>query len=164
MSLQSSERIARLPSVGILRKCAAFSLVEVTLALGIIAFAFVAIVGLIPVGLSTARDAMETSVRSQIVQRVVSDVKQTDLQDIDGGDLSFDDQANPVSVGNADKIYDVRVALANVVLPSAPANADLQRVTITVVNNPGNQSDPFGGSIRKKVYSAFVARSSHVQP
>lgn len=35
----------------------AFSLVEVTLAVGIVAFAFLAIVGLLPVGLKSARDA-----------------------------------------------------------------------------------------------------------
>lgn len=142
------------------RAVSAFTLVEVTLALGIIAFAFVAVLGLIPVGLATARNAMETSVRSQILQRVVSDVKQTDFEEMTDGKMSFDDQANPVSVGDTDKIYDVRVELSPVALPSAPANANLQCVTITVANNPGNQSDPFGGALPKKVYSAFVARSS----
>lgn len=56
-----------------------FSLVEVTLAIGIVAFAFVALFSLIPVGLTTFRQAMDTSVGAQIAQRVVSDAQQTDF-------------------------------------------------------------------------------------
>jgi len=48
----------------------AFSLVEVTLALGVIAFALIAILGLIPVGLSSARDATEDTRVSLIAQDV----------------------------------------------------------------------------------------------
>jgi uncharacterized protein (TIGR02598 family) len=53
--------------------------VEVTLAIGIVAFAFVALFALIPVGLTTFRQAMDTSVGAQIAQRIVSDAQQTDF-------------------------------------------------------------------------------------
>lgn len=56
-----------------------FSLVEVTLAIGIVAFAFVALFALIPVGLNTFRLAMDTSVGAQIAQRIISDAQQSDF-------------------------------------------------------------------------------------
>ena len=45
----------------------AFSLVEVTLALGIIAFALVAILGLLPVGMKTAQDSHEQARATDIL-------------------------------------------------------------------------------------------------
>jgi type II secretory pathway pseudopilin PulG len=48
----------------------AFSLVEVVLALGIISFAIVAIIGVFPVGLSTGRSAQEETRAPQIAQTI----------------------------------------------------------------------------------------------
>ncbi len=53
----------------------AFSLVEVALSLGIVAFAFVAILGLLPVGLSSNRDALAESRVMNLIQTVVADRK-----------------------------------------------------------------------------------------
>jgi uncharacterized protein (TIGR02598 family) len=58
---------------------AAFSLVELALALGIVSFAFIGIFGLIPTGLNTFHQAMDASIGSQIAQRVITDVQQTDF-------------------------------------------------------------------------------------
>lgn len=49
------------------------------LALGIVAFAFVGLLGMLPVGLSTFRQAIDTTVSAQIVQRIVSDAEQSDF-------------------------------------------------------------------------------------
>lgn len=57
-----------------------FSLVEITLAIGVVAFAFVGLFALLPAGLATFRQAMDTSVGSQIVQRIVSDAQETDFE------------------------------------------------------------------------------------
>lgn len=57
----------------------AFSLVEVVLAVGVISFAFVAILGLLPAGLHQFRQAMDTSVGAQIAQRVIQDCQLTDF-------------------------------------------------------------------------------------
>lgn len=72
------------PPVPLLRRSAirnsrAFSLVEVVLAVGVVSFAFVAILGLIPAGLTQFRQAMDTSICAQISQRVISDCQQTDF-------------------------------------------------------------------------------------
>lgn len=56
-----------------------FSLVEVVLAVGVVSFAFVAILGLLPAGLAQFRQAVDTSVCSQISQRVIMDAQQTEF-------------------------------------------------------------------------------------
>ena len=68
------------------RSTAGFSLVEVVLAVGVVAFAFVAILGLIPAGMTQFRQAIDTTVCAQIAQRVIGDAQQMDYDVlIDGG-------------------------------------------------------------------------------
>lgn len=62
-----------------LAKNRAFSLIEVVLAVGVVAFAFVAILGLIPAGMGQFRQAIDTSVCAQIAQRVINDAQQADF-------------------------------------------------------------------------------------
>jgi uncharacterized protein (TIGR02598 family) len=57
----------------------AFSLVEVVLAIGVVAFAFVAILGLLPAGMTQFRQAIDTTVCAQIAQRVIGDAQQTEF-------------------------------------------------------------------------------------
>lgn len=57
----------------------AFSLVETLLAIGIVSFAMVSVMGLIPLGLTTFRSAMNVSVESTIVQRLAGEVQRTDF-------------------------------------------------------------------------------------
>jgi len=51
----------------------------VVLAVGVVAFAFVAIMGLIPAGMQQFRQAIDTSIGSQIAQRLIEDAEQTDF-------------------------------------------------------------------------------------
>jgi len=74
----------RVPSSFVLRPSSfrngsGFSLVEVVLAVGVVAFAFVAIMGLIPAGMQQFRQAIDTQVGSQIAQRLIEDAEQTDF-------------------------------------------------------------------------------------
>jgi len=55
-----------------------FSLVEITLAIGIIAFAFVALIGMLPVGLNTYRAAIDTTNEMIIMQNFNSMIQVTD--------------------------------------------------------------------------------------
>ena len=55
----------------------AFSLVEVTLALGVISFAMIAMVGLIPLGLTTLRQAIDSTTQSEIVQQFSAQTRLT---------------------------------------------------------------------------------------
>jgi uncharacterized protein (TIGR02598 family) len=58
---------------------AGFTLVEVTLALGIVAFAFLALLALLPAGNVAFRRAVDLAVCGQIAQRVISDCQNADF-------------------------------------------------------------------------------------
>lgn len=55
----------------------AFSLVEVTIALGLMAFALVALFGLVPVGLTANQNSVEMNTMSNIAQNIVADLRST---------------------------------------------------------------------------------------
>ena len=55
-----------------MKKTAAFSLVEVTLAIGIIAFGLIAIIGLLPVGMNSGRESVDVT-HAQLVAQDVFD-------------------------------------------------------------------------------------------
>lgn len=139
------------------RKRSAFSLVEVTLAIGVMAFALLAIFGLLPTGMGVFRQALDTSVSSQIIQRVLNDARETDfaylIQDASNQTITaptgvkavryFDDQGNELSVP-AGAIYQVNTRIMPQTTlpttdPNALANTNLATVTVQVANNPGNQ-------------------------
>jgi uncharacterized protein (TIGR02598 family) len=54
---------------------AAFSLVELTLALGVAAFCLIAVFGLMPVGIQTNRNATSQTAATDILSSVVSDIR-----------------------------------------------------------------------------------------
>jgi uncharacterized protein (TIGR02598 family) len=56
-----------------------FSLVEVAISLGIVTFSLTALLGIVPIGLAHFREAIDTTVSSQLAQRVITDAEQTDF-------------------------------------------------------------------------------------
>jgi hypothetical protein len=56
---------------------AAFSLVEVTLALGVAAFCLIAVFGLMPVGVQTNRNANSQTAASSVIAAVTADLRTT---------------------------------------------------------------------------------------
>lgn len=155
--MDTSNYTGRRPSGGRRDPRAAFSLVEVTLALGIFAFAITAIFGLLPLGLSSFRQAMDTSVSSQICQRVINDAQQTDFSVLttvtsqntasSNGNVKqplryFDNEGNEVPCSNgvpsAAYLYKVNtVVIPATAMPGAAKNANLATVVIQIINNPG---------------------------
>src|SRR5437879_2380836 len=59
------------------RRIDAFSLVELTLALGIAAFCLIAVFGLMPIGVQTNRNATSQTAATNIVAAVVADIRAT---------------------------------------------------------------------------------------
>jgi uncharacterized protein (TIGR02598 family) len=141
-----------------------FSLVEVALAVAIIAVAYTGILALLPNGLNIFRQAMDATVSSQIIQRVLNEAKETDFNALIAGSTGttnetilainsldpskgtvrwFDDQANELSSPN-DAIYHVitRIMPATALPKTGTAtsdNANLATVTVQVANNPVNR-------------------------
>src|SRR5437870_6920187 len=60
-----------------LRSAAAFSLVELTLALGIAAFCLIALFGLVPIGIQTNRNATSQTAATNVMAAVVADLRAT---------------------------------------------------------------------------------------
>jgi uncharacterized protein (TIGR02598 family) len=59
------------------RSTSAFSLVELTLAIGIAAFCLIAVLGLMPVGVQTNRNATSQTVATNIMAAVIADLRAT---------------------------------------------------------------------------------------
>lgn len=138
------------------------------MAIGIVSFAFLTIVGLIPTGLKTFHSAIDTSVGGQIFQRVMNEVQQTDFDvlvdrerlpnypadppagysfrspSVAASDVRyFDDQGNECD--QSDAIYSVNIrimpATAMVTTGAVPAtNVNLATITVQIAKNPGNLS------------------------
>jgi uncharacterized protein (TIGR02598 family) len=101
----------------------AFSLVEVTLALGIAAFCLIAIFGLLPVGIQTNRNATSRTAATSIVTAVVADLQvapktsgiwtgtSPHFHIILGSDttLYFDGTGQPSTSLNGDSRYRLRI-------------------------------------------------------
>jgi hypothetical protein len=60
-----------------LRSSAAFSLVELTLALGIAAFCLIAVIGLVPVAALTNRNATSQTAATNVIASVIADMRAT---------------------------------------------------------------------------------------
>jgi uncharacterized protein (TIGR02598 family) len=159
----------------------AFSLIEVVLAIGIMAFAIIPTVALLPLGLNVNRRAIEATVSSQILSRVTDEAQQTDFSTLPPMfTFCFDDQGNLLASGSdatlfstytsPRRLYDVQ-ALVNTTstLPSSTgigSTATLAKITINVASNPGRSSTIFatgsnGVFSRPNVstYFAFVSKN-----
>jgi len=83
-------------------RAAAFSLVEVTLALGVAAFCLVAVFGLLPVGLNSNHASIEQTVANGILSAAVADLRATPPttppgQTVTSKQFSIPIPANPVA-------------------------------------------------------------------
>lgn len=126
------------------RRRNAFTLVEVTLAIGIVSFAFVAMFGLLPVGLSVSRQAIDTTIEAQIVQKLKTQALQTDFSQLqtlqDAEPYYFDDQGKAAEeTGAMYKAFFAEVP-AETQLPANVSTRKLRTVTIFVVNTKGNST------------------------
>jgi uncharacterized protein (TIGR02598 family) len=59
------------------RVCTAFSLIEVTLAVGVAAFCLIVVFGLMPVGVQTNRNAASQTTATNIIAAVIADLRAT---------------------------------------------------------------------------------------
>ena len=165
------------------RRQAAFSLVEVALALGIVAFAMIPVIGLLPIGLASYRKGMDLSVGAQITQRIIDEAQQSDFETLTGNQTSpfagpvryFSTQGEELTAGQPGIIYRVNTRIApSTALPGAAgttggaANLDIATVTVQVANNPGNRAETSdaGGlwiptqTLPLTTASTYVARNS----
>lgn len=118
-----------------------FSLIEVTIAMAIASVALVTLLGLIPQGMNTMREAGDRAIMGRIHQQLLNEIQLTPFEDADGADLLkvyhgkeffYDGQgeelsdtmsSGPVPVGREKgslaHIYTARISLPN------PGNGEL---------------------------------------
>jgi uncharacterized protein (TIGR02598 family) len=129
-------------------KNAAFSLVEVTLALGVAAFCLLALFGLIPVSIQTNRNATNQTAATSIIASVVADLRATPTANPTSSQfgitfgtnatLYFDDAGQATTSQTANSRYQLNVTWSG---SSALRYADLKvtwPATATAANVTGS--------------------------
>lgn len=95
-------------------KKAGFTLVEVTISLGIVAFAMISLVGMLPAGLSNFRTAMATTIEAQIVQALADDILVTNFSNLSkftGQEYTYDSRGVGTQPDDPGAIYTAKVTL-----------------------------------------------------
>ncbi|PTY03625.1 hypothetical protein DB346_07075 [Verrucomicrobia bacterium LW23] len=151
-----------------------FSLAEVVLSLGVVSFAMVSILGMLPVGLSMFNKARNYTVEAQIVQAISNDILLTDfvnLAALADQTYYFDDSGKPLATATenveAQKVFAATVRLkslnGNDVAPvnlQSSANGTLTDEAYNVQIVIENKTMPRDS----RTYSVLVANNNNNQP
>jgi uncharacterized protein (TIGR02598 family) len=146
-----------------------FSLIEVTIAMGVVSFALIALFGLLPTGLTTFRSSIDRSVASQIAQNIISQARQTEFSSLStlatpaGSPKKFTEDGDETT--DATKtIYVAKVEVeTQVTLPAATVvpNTSMAKIRVRVVNSPsGSEAAITSNSTISVVqdFSAFIPK------
>jgi uncharacterized protein (TIGR02598 family) len=134
-----------------------FSLVEVVLAMGIIAVAFIPLMGLLPMGLTTSRQAIDTTIEAQIIQQMTGQAQETNWSTLTGLNASsmlyFDANGNTLPASSASSAiykagFSVPTSTSNTALPAGTAlpggttTPNLTTITIYILSTrtPGGMA------------------------
>jgi len=153
------------------KRPAAFSLAEVTIAVGIAAFGLVATLGLLARGLTTISEAGHIAAESRIAQFLVGEVLLNDwdsLDEYDNSERYFDAQGLEVIRGNANtSIYTavVEIPAPDVTLPGAGGpEPHLRRVLVHIAKSVENQLSYNEDPTRFATYASIVANMKKSAP
>jgi uncharacterized protein (TIGR02598 family) len=139
----------------------AFTLIETVLAIGIVSFAFVALMGLLPCGLQVFRKAMDATLEGQVVQHLVGKISQTpydELGQLQGKSFWFDEAGGQVAEGSADGIYLASISLnAQPSLPGSAAYASNALTGVAITFQRKGETAAPGAS---KTFVTYVAAKS----
>ncbi len=114
-----------------------FTLVEITLAIGIVAFAFIAIMGMVPVGLATFNKAVDSTVEARISQQIFSDAQQVKFSDVadTAGGRFFDAEGRQVGTGATPPDGWVYHAMVDPPVPKFSDSTFTRTVTVHIAKN-----------------------------
>ena len=129
----------------VLKRFSGFSLVEVTLAIGIVASAVVVVVGLFPSGMNTFRQAMNASVGGQIAQQLISEAQQTDFDTLRSPNNipvapDYDYPVN-TTFNKLDRYFDDQGGETMVASPGAPSAVEKLKIVYWVRTRVTPKSD-----------------------
>lgn len=162
------------------RRYPAFSLVEVVLAVGIMALGVVTILGLLPHGLEMSRKTANEMAETRIVEHIIGELQNSNWAMLDDPNFSsqiryFDDQGLELpNLGSAEARFSlsyvarVEIPPADVLLPTNAPNPQpsghLRRVSIRLIAAPlpdFNFDSPTPG-LQVKVHTQLVANMATV--
>ncbi len=148
----------------------AFSLIEVVVAVGIVATVFVALMGMIPIGLDTMKDAGEITMRAQIAQKVIGELQlaewRPDKGSGDGGILGYDGEKryyDEYGLRVENDLFGLYTALIEVneepvKIPSDnEGNRFLKSVTVKVAYTPPGVPVDFEDKVPNPKYARYSA-------
>ena len=126
----------------------AFSLVEVTLAMGIVGFAAATVLALLPTGLKSLRNSIEQTVESQISQQISSDILQTPFASVGTITKYYDNEGFPVETAS-EAVFTAEVTPGTVSYPgsektpafSTPLDRSLKSLRVRVTNRASAKGD-----------------------
>jgi uncharacterized protein (TIGR02598 family) len=153
-----------------------FSLPEVTMAVGIAAMAIVVLLGLVPAGMSSIRDASTTLAESRIIQQIAAEIQGSNwgtgsgtaatyvqLMTYNDTRRFYDDQGTPLEEDDSNSIrlsYVARIQInptGAAAVPSGVPSNNLAAVKIDVAAIP-NPDFNFNGDVPYKSRTVLIAR------
>ncbi len=124
----------------------AFSLIEVVLAIGVVSFAFVGVLGLVPLGLKTSRQAIGINVETHIAQKISGDLQLSRFSSLTNSlffeTRYFDDEGGLLrNPSDPTRIYTVKaVGILQPTLPGGAAPNPSIRVVNFIIEQKTNPS------------------------
>ena len=116
---------------------AAFSLVEVALAMGIAGFCLIAVFGLVPLGVSTGQTASDQIAASSILTHVLADLRATPMTSPPGGAATSKEYG--ITLGTQKVLY-FGSAGEQFSASTTPASASRYRLTVTFPPSAGGRT------------------------
>jgi len=135
----------------------AFSLIEVVISLGVLSFAMIGLMGLIPVALGTLRQSITVNTETEIAQTLLGEAHVMDFGEIITPSSPYvadfprhyNDEAERVAPGAPNSIYQVTLQISTCRLPGVPTdNPDSPaRLLVFQISNLRQPDDPESFSV-----------------
>jgi uncharacterized protein (TIGR02598 family) len=147
------------------RRKAGFSLIEVSMALAIVAIAFVALIGLLPAGMKVFEAAANTTAETRIVSHLSSMLQAADYKNFKEGSYSgvtyyydvdgsyVDSSADAVTGSEPNRVYAARLIIGKQNIPNAGGDYDTIKTSTKVIVVMG-RNDPVVTATMTTVNSA----------
>lgn len=132
---------------GRLAKPVGFSLIEVTIALGVVSFAVTAILALLPAGLTHLRSSMDQTVEALIVKNIATRSLMADYSNLTGNELFFTERGQPTD-NEAEARFVVTVEQSDPIFPGSAKAASWSQVatklkiSVVLLRAPGVRETP----------------------
>ncbi|PTX99504.1 hypothetical protein DB346_16845 [Verrucomicrobia bacterium LW23] len=135
-----------------------FSLVEVVIALGVISFALLALLAIVPLSLKTYQEASERTIQVAIVDQISARAQKTpfsQLSTLTSQNLVYDRAGDEVAPASPEAFFSVKLSMDGTAIPSSPpvvsSNLVTLKVELSTIGKPGST----------RTFNLHVANAGH---